>query len=114
MGRLEKVNEQIKREISFIMQEELSDPRLSFVSITHVDVSKDLRTAKVFFSVLGSGAQVKSAQLGLDKARSLIRRELGRRIKMRFTPELTFKYDDSLQFGVQLEETIKEIHDEHS
>lgn len=113
MGRIEKVNEQIKRDISFIIQEELSDPRLSFVSITHVEVSKDLRSAKVFFSVLGSDAQVKSAQLALDKAKSFIRRELGRRVKMRFTPELFFKYDNSLQFGVVLEETIKEIRDEH-
>jgi len=114
MGRIEKVNEQIKRDISFIIQDTMSDPRLTFVSITHVDVSKDLRSAKVYFSVLGSEAQVKSAQTGLDKAKSFIRRELGHRVKMRFTPELTFKFDNSLQFGVQLEETIKEIHDEHA
>jgi ribosome-binding factor A len=110
---MERVNEQIKRAISQIMQEHLNDPRLAFVSIVRVEVSKDLRNGKVFFSVLGSESQVKSAQLALQKAAHLIRRELGRRIEMRFTPELLFKYDSSIQDSVKLEERIKEIHDEH-
>jgi len=113
MERMERVNEQIKRTIGQIIQEELSDPRLAFVSIVHVDVSKDLRNAKVFFSVLGNESQVRSAQQSLDRAGKLIRRELGRRVKIRYTPELLFKYDNSIQESVQIEEKIREIHDEH-
>ena len=113
MSRMEKVNEQIKRVIGQIIQEELNDPRLSFVSIVHVEISKDLRNGKVFFSVLGNESQIKSAQQSLARAGSLIRRELGRRVKMRYTPELLFKYDSSIQDSVHLEEKIREIHDEH-
>ena len=114
MSRMEKVNEQIKRVISLIIQEDLSDPRLQFVSITRVDVGKDLRNATVYFSALGDQKQAGTAEQSLNKAKHIIRRELGSKIKMRFTPQLSFKYDQSIRFGMDLEETIKEIHDEHS
>ena len=90
----------------------MADPRLSFVSIIHVEVSKDLRTAKVYFSVLGDTKQSGDVESILNKAQRIIRKELGRRLKMRFTPELTFKYDSSIQFSAELEEKIRELHNE--
>jgi len=113
MGRIERVNQQIKREISQILQSELQDPRFEFVSITRVDVSRDLQTARVYFSTLGDQNRVDNILSGLQNARGLIRRELGRRVKIRFTPELMFHYDHSIEFGAKLEETLQELHDEN-
>ena len=113
MARIEKVNQQIKREIGRILQQELGDPRLQFVTITKVDVSRDLRSAKIFFSVLGAAAQRHAAQHGLEGARGMIRKLLGQNINIRFTPELFFVYDSSIEFNARIEETLKEIHDEH-
>lgn len=114
MNRMAKVNEQIKREVGLIIQQELSDNRFQFVSIMSVDVSKDLRSARVFFSVLGDVSQGQNIAKLLNKARGVIRRELGRRITMRNTPELNFIFDDSLQSGIRIEETLKEIQDEQN
>jgi len=113
MGRIDRVNQQVKREIGKIIQQELSDPRLQFVTITEVDVSRDLRNAKVRFSVLGEGDQVQAAQNGLEGARGMVRKLLGQRMNMRHTPELFFIYDQSIEMSVRIEETLKEIHDEH-
>ena len=112
MGRLEKVNEQLKREIGRIIQSELNDPRLEFISITQAAVSADLRNAKVFFSVIGDSQKMLSAQQGLDAAKGIIRRMIGQRMKMRYTPELAFYYDESLEYSARIEETLQEIHNE--
>ncbi len=113
MGRIEKVNQQVKREIGRIIQQELSDPRLQFVTITNADVSRDLRNAKIYFSVLGEKDQVHAAQQGLESAKGMIRKLLGQSMSMRHTPELFFMYDQSIEMSVRIEETLKEIHDEY-
>ena len=112
MGRIERVNEQIKREISDIIQRELGDPRLSFVTITQVSVSRDLRHARVSFSVLGDQKQSANAKASLDNARGLIRRYLSTRVMMRNLPELVFVHDNSLALSARIEEKLKEISDE--
>lgn len=113
MARIEKVNQQVKREIGQILLQELSDPRLQFVTIMEVSVSRDLQNAKVHFSVLGDRAAVQLAQKGLDSAKGMIRRLLGRSMNMRYTPDLHFVYDESIEKGARIEETLKEIHNEH-
>lgn len=113
MGRIERVNEQVKREIGRILQQELGDPRLQFVTITEVDVSKDLHNAKIRYSVLGSEADIKAAQKSLEGAKGMIRRLLGQNIKIRYTPELFFEYDQSIEMNARIEQTLKEIRDEH-
>lgn len=113
MGRIEKVNQQIKREIGRILLQELADPRLQFVTVTDTEVSKDLRHAKISFSVLGGDEQRIAAQNGLESARGMIRRLLGECMNMRYTPELLFIYDQSIEASVRIEETLKEIHDDH-
>lgn len=112
MSRMEKINQQIRREICEILQQEMADPRLEFVSITQVQVSKDLRNAKVFFSALGNHAQGEQARQCLEKARGLIRKNLGKRISIRYLPELSFYLDKSLEYSAQIDETIKELKGE--
>ncbi len=111
MSRIERVSQQLKREISLIIQRELTDPRLEFVTITQVEVSRDLRQAKVFFSILGTALKRENAQEGLDGARGLIRKLVGQQIVMRHVPELTFIYDRSLEWSASIEETLREIKD---
>jgi len=112
IDRIIKVNQQLKREISEIIQRELGDPRVEFVMITHVDTSRDLRLAKVSFSVLGNPKQAEAAGQGLDKARRLIRKLVGQRMTMRYTPELKFYYDQSIEINARLEEKFEEINNE--
>ncbi|MBU0469803.1 MAG: 30S ribosome-binding factor RbfA [Candidatus Omnitrophica bacterium] len=114
MSRIDRVNQQVKREISKIIQAELSDPRLEFVSITSADVSKDLRNARVYFSVLGDQSRAEDAALGLNGAGGTIRGFLSRKLNMRNTPELRFYHDKSIEYSSMVEETLKEINDEHN
>ena len=111
MGRLEKINEQLKREIGLIIHRELGDPRLEFVSITYVQVSRDLRHAKVHFSVLGNEKKSEEAQQGLEAAKGLIRKKVGQQMSMRFTPELLFAFDHSLEYSAKIDKTLQDIYE---
>lgn len=114
MGRIEKVNQQLRREISQIIQQELSDPRLEFVSITQVDTSRDLHYARVQFSVIGEDLKAQDAQRALDSARGMIRKLIGQRLTLRYIPELDFELDMSIVTSARIEETLKEIKKEQS
>ena len=109
MDRIERVNEQIKREIGRIIQRELGDPRLQFVTILRVEVSRDLRTAKVYFSALGEDPAAEAAKKARVSAAGIIRRYVGSNIKMRYTPEFHFVYDRSAEFSARVEQTLTEI-----
>jgi len=113
MSRLERINQHLKREISGIIHRELGDPRLEFISITNVDISPDLRYAKVYFSVFGKTASAEKVKEVLNKASGLIRKIVGKSITMRYTPSLHFEIDDTIAFHVRLEETLKDIKEEH-
>jgi ribosome-binding factor A len=112
ISRMDKVNQQMKREISQIIRQDLSDPRFMFVTITHVNVSKDLRNARVFYSVLGDEKNVEAAKLGLESAKGKIRRLVASKMNMRNTPEFIFSFDDSVEKGAKIEKTLQEIRDE--
>lgn len=112
MGRIERVNQQVRREVSRIIQQEMGDPRLEFVTITGVSVTPDLRNAKVYFSVLGDTRKRDNAQKCLNGARGMIRKFIGQRIKIRYIPEFVFVYDDSIEVSARIERTLQEIHDE--
>ena len=109
--RMEKVNQQIKREIgSMILYGELKDPRLTFVTITYVDCSKDLRHARVGFSVLSNDRkEVLKVQEGLTSARGFVRKLIGERVRLRYTPEIVFIHDNSLEYSSRIDQTIEEI-----
>lgn len=93
--RPDRVGELLKEEVSRILSGELKDPLLGFITITGVKVSGDLRHAKIFVSVLGDEEERKKSLQGLDRAKGYIRRLLGKRLKLRFTPDISFQIDKS-------------------
>ncbi len=104
-----RVGELLKEEISHIILREMKDPRIGFVSVTDVEVSGDLRHAKVFISVYGTETEKEETMQGLKKARGYIRKLVGDRIKIHHTPELLFRYDDSIEHGVHISEIINDL-----
>jgi len=109
MARFEKVAETLKKEISNIIHDELKDPRLGFVTITRVELTKDLRYAKVFFSVLGKEDEHERTKAALDSALGFIRRLIAQRVKLQFVPEIVFKEDRSGEYSTRIEEILQEI-----
>ncbi|MCM8801232.1 MAG: 30S ribosome-binding factor RbfA [Candidatus Omnitrophica bacterium] len=112
MARYERVAQQIKKEISLIIQNELNDPRLGFVTITKVELTPDLRYAKVFFSVLGKAEDYKKTQKVLDSALGFIRRLVAERINIRFAPEIIFKQDHSCEYSVRVQQILDQIKED--
>lgn len=98
-----RVGEEIKREVSSIVATEVKDPpRLGMLSITDVDVSRDLSFAKIYFSMLGSEQERERTLEGLNRAKGFIRTELAKRIRVRHTPEISFHFDPSLEHGAKM------------
>lgn len=112
--RQEKVEGLLKVEISEILQRELKDPRLGFVTITDVEISPDLRHAKVFVSVMGEEEQRKMSLKALRNAAGFVRSELGKRVRMRVTPEVDFRIDESIEHGVRMFEILQQIKKDES
>jgi len=114
-SRTRRIGEMIQREIAVLLQREVKDPRLQKVSITAVEVSKDLSVAKVFFTVVDAAKGeelnevIKEAEKGLLKAASFLRFQLGRRIIIRNVPRLDFRYDDSVIRGSEMSQLIDEV-----
>lgn len=109
MSRSDKVAQAIKREVSSIIHDEMKDPRLGFVTITRVELTDDLRFAKIFFSVLGEEEARKKTAEALDSALGFIRRLVSERIKLRFSPEMVFKADRSSEYSMHIEEILNEL-----
>lgn len=105
--RCQRVGELLKEEIGGIIENELKDCSVGFVTLTNVKVSSDLRYAKVYFSVLGDESQRQAAIEGLRRAKSFIQAQLGRRIRLRYTPKISFIFDDSIEYGVHILELLK-------
>ena len=104
-----RVADLIKQEISDIIRKEMRDPRIGFMTITGVDISMDLRHAKVFYSVLGSEDDQLRCQRSLDHAAGFLRSQLGRRIRIRHIPELLFRFDESFERAQRIAEVMKQI-----
>ncbi|GAB6988959.1 30S ribosome-binding factor RbfA [Paenibacillus pini] len=107
--RTGRVGEQIKKELSQLIQSELKDPRIGFLTITGVEVTNDLSQAKIYISVLGDVEQKENSLKALDKANGFLRSELGKRIRLRHTPVLIFKFDESVAYGSHIEKLLGEI-----
>ncbi|MCC3381306.1 30S ribosome-binding factor RbfA [Paenibacillus farraposensis] len=107
--RTGRVGEQIKKELSQLIQTDLKDPRIGFITVTGVDVTNDLSQAKVYLSVLGDEEQKTSSLKALDKANGYLRSELGKRIRLRHIPELIFKIDESIAYGSRIEKLLSDI-----
>jgi ribosome-binding factor A len=108
--RTERLNHLLRQEITDLLQREAKDPRLSvMVSVTRVSVSSDLRYAKVFVSVMGTEEEKKGLLAGLHAASGFLRRELSGRLSIRYTPELSFFYDDTMEQAGKVLELIQQV-----
>ena len=107
--RMERVQELMKQELSKIILQDLKDPRIGFVTVTAVDVSSDLRNARVYVSLMGSEQQIADSWRGLQSSRGFLRREIGHRVRPRYTPELTLELDKSVDYGVHIQELLQKI-----
>ncbi len=111
--RRERVTELIHHELGDIIQREVRDPRLGWVTVTRVEMSSDLCYAKVFISILGGDERAQQHSLRiLERAGAFIRTELGRRIRLRQTPELQFKLDHSLEHSQRVMDLLRGIEQE--
>ena len=109
-NRQDRINEEAKKEISSIMRE-LKDPRVSnaLCSVVKVDVTKDLRWCKVYVSIMGDEAAQKAAFEGLKSASGFIRKEIAARLGLRYTPEMIFEPDKSIEHGARINQLLHEI-----
>ena len=109
-GRPQRVGEQIQRELAMLIQRELKDPRVGMATVSAVEVSRDLAYATVFVTFLGKDdpKEIKDAVAALQHASGFLRTQLGKIIRMRLTPQLTFKYDESLVRGRELSTLIEQ------
>ena len=109
--RVDRLAEQIQREVDDILLKRVRDPRVQDITITGVDVTGDLQQATIYYSLLSDKASDgEKAQQGLDKAQGLIRSELGSRLNIFKTPELTFKRDPSVAYGSRIDQLINQLH----
>ena len=107
--RVERVQEFIQQELSKIVLTELKDPRIGFVTVTGVEATGDLRSAKVFISLMGSEEAKKATWVGLQHSLGFLRTEVGRRLGIRHTPELTLHLDTSLDKSEHIEKLLREL-----
>ena len=110
--RSEKVADLIQKEISQMLVKSIKDPRIGFVTITRVTVSDDCRSARIYFSVAGTEAERERSMKGLNSAKGYVRKELGRRIRLRYTPEIMFQFDPSIEYAIHMEELIQSLRQE--
>ncbi len=108
--RKERLNESIKELLSELILERIKDPRVGFVTITSVNVSADLTSARVYFSVMGGEEQRDESKEGLVSAKNFLRKTVGRVLKLRNAPDFRFIYDDTLDRSMEIESAIKKLH----
>ena len=108
-GRSRRVGEQIKRGIGELIQRELRDPRLQWVTVTAVKVTPDFSHATIYFTILGEATAVDEALRGLERSAGFLRSKLGKQLKMRIVPQLHFKHDESVERGSYMETLIDQV-----
>ncbi len=112
-NRMRRVAKQIKKDVSQIIGTELKDPRISGItSVTGVEMSKDLRYASIYVSIYGDNSERDLTLAVLDKASGFVRSEIGRRIRLRYTPEISFHLDNSIEYGNRIDKIIKTLKEE--
>ena len=114
VSRTQRVGELMKQEIARLLERGLRDPRIGFVTVTEVRVSKDLRNAKVFVSVYGDESAKESTLEGLRSGKGFMRTELGRRIRLRVVPDLVFILDSSMERRAHIDRLLQEVVDDDS
>lgn len=107
--RAVRVGDQLLREIADLLVKKVKDPRVKGATLTGVRLSEDLRDAKVYYSVIGNREDFERAQAGLDSAKGFIKREIGRRLDLKYMPDIVFKRDPSLETGEHMEKLFDKL-----
>ena len=107
--RAVRVGDQILREIADLLLKKVKDPRVMGVTLTGIHLSDDLRSARIYYSVMGGQGEINKCQSGLDSAKGYIKREMGLRLNLRYLPEIVFKHDSTLETGNQMEKLFQRI-----
>jgi ribosome-binding factor A len=108
-NRFERINEELKKEISHIINYDLKNPNVTgMISVTRANITPDLKYAKIYVSILNS-KNIKETLAGLKKSSGFIRTEIAKRINLRITPELIFELDDSIEYGARIDSILKDI-----
>jgi ribosome-binding factor A len=114
-NRVRRVAEQIKKDVSQIIGAQIKDPRIAGItSVTEVQLTRDLRYASVYVSIYGSDVEKEETLQTLIRASGFIRSEVGRRIRLRYTPEINFFLDNSIEYGARIDSVIKSLKKEES
>lgn len=106
---IERLQSQILRELSLLLQREIKDTKVGYVTITEVRLTNDLSFAYIYYTVLGAKDRIEVTQAALEQAKGFIKNEIAKKVKMRKIPEYIFKYDDSLDRGKRIDELLEEI-----
>jgi ribosome-binding factor A len=109
--RMQQINELIKQEVGRILMERVRDPRVEMVTITEVRTTPDLQLSRIYFSVLNEEEKLEGAREGLERATGFIRKLLGERLTIRYTPELKFYYDESTARGDRIMRTLRDLRE---
>ena len=107
--RSTRVADAIRNELAILLLNKVRDPKISSVTITRVEVSDDLKYARIFFTVFGEGQSVKEAEKGLQRARGFMRSHLAKTLNMRYTPDLQFRFDETAEKVKEIETLLQEI-----
>lgn len=108
-NRMDRVNEELRREISIVIDQNIKNPNITgIISVTKVKTSPDLKSAKVYISLLNCKSK-KNTLEGIKNASGFIRTEIAKRVNLRYTPELIFQVDESIEYGAKIENILKEI-----
>lgn len=106
--RQERVNSQFQEELADLLRK-VKDPRVGFVSVTEVDVTADMKQARVYVSVLGNEELRKETMAGLKSATGFIKMELARRVRLRFMPDIEWRYDTSIEHGARINDLLNKV-----
>ncbi len=106
-----RVGDVVLKEVASLLLEKVRDPRVQGVTLTGIRLSNDLKQARIFFSVMGDHILVERAQEGLNSATGFLKREIGRRIDLRYVPGITFVYDPSLKTGDHMERVFEKLRE---
>jgi ribosome-binding factor A len=109
-SRPERVADQIRGELATLISREVHDPGIGFVTLTHVRISPDLQTARVFYTALGDDKTRAASGRALERAAPFLRRQIGARLRLRRAPDLTFVYDESIAGQDRIEQILNELH----
>src|SRR3954451_18609551 len=108
-ARMRRVNEAVREVLSSHLAEGLKDPRIGFVTVTGVDTTQDLRAARVYVSVLGDEGERQAALEGLESSRGFLQAQIGRELRMKRTPTLSFEYDETVERADRMMRLIDEV-----